>query len=329
MTPVIKCSIIITVFDRIKYLEEALRSVENQKVSKDLFDVLVISNIEINLSSHFNLDLKVVISDRMSLAGKVAEGILLAKNDVLTFLEDDDLYCKERILTVIEAFKKYKGLTYYHNASSHFRTAYEHEKLCSLNNNLKRKNKVLKIGDKETIRIYEKYLNKKRADFNLSSMAFRKDFLTSYVGLISNLGTRYIDSFLFFVALFKGNLIMIDDSILAGTRVHPNNASQSVKINKESSSDIKFSEDMEKVTDALSQTNIVDEMLIQKWFKIRSFDDIMKSNSISRRYALITMINLFKFYKLDFMKSDVAKKGIAYIVSPKMMRKMLVLFHST
>ena len=160
-------------------------------------------------------------------------------------------------------------------------------------------------------------------------MAFRKDFLLSYADLLSSLGTRYVDSFLFFIAIFTGNLILVDDRVLTETRVHLKNASQTVKVDEISAPEITWSEDMGKVVSALGHLKILDEKLVKKWLEIRSFDDIMKGNGTSRRNALITIINLLKRYRLSFARSDVAKKGVLYVVSPKFMRKMLDIFHST
>lgn len=325
----LKCSVILLVYTRTDFVNQALLSLENQNIDKNFFEVLIISNVEINLDRSYNINLHIIISDQMTLAGKLVQGILLAKNDVITFLEDDDLYCKERILNAIEAFSKNKDLSYYHNASSHFRIKDEQEKRCTHNNDLRKGYRALKFKDQDTIVVYEKYLDERRADFNLSSMAFRKNFLIGYADLISTLGTRYVDSFIFFIAIYRGDLVIIDDKNLTMTRVHSKNASQSVEINGKSSSHFKYSDDMEKVIALLDHLGLSNKRFIQKWLKIRRFDDNMKSDSISRRYAFITMANLFKQYKLNFIKSDVAIKGIAYMVSPKLMKKMLIMFHST
>jgi hypothetical protein len=325
----VKCSVILLVYTRTEFVNQALLSLENQDIDKNLFEVLIISNVEIKLERNYNLNMQIVKSDRTTLAEKLAEGILLARNPVVTFLEDDDLYCRERIFNVKEAFEKYEGLTYYHNASSHFHISPRPGRLCRHATKLNDINLAMRAGDINIIRDYEKLLDKRRADFNLSSMAFRKDFLLGYADLLSSLGTRYVDSFLFFIAIFTGNLILVDDRVLTETRVHLKNASQTVKVDEISAPENTCSEDMVKVVSALGHLKILDEKLVKKWLEIRSFDDIMKGNGTSRRNALITIINLLKRYRLSFARSDVAKKGVLYVVSPKFMRKMLDIFHST
>ena len=93
----LKCSVELTIYKRIEFVDQALLYLENQNIDKDLFEVLIISNTEINLSKSHNLNLEIIYSDKITLAGKLAQGILLSKNEVITFLEDDDLYCRDRI----------------------------------------------------------------------------------------------------------------------------------------------------------------------------------------------------------------------------------------
>ena len=74
----LKCSVILTVYKRIEFVDQALLSLENQNIDKDLFEVLLISNSKINLSKSYNLNLEIIYSDKITLAGKLAQGILLA-----------------------------------------------------------------------------------------------------------------------------------------------------------------------------------------------------------------------------------------------------------
>lgn len=328
----IKCTIILTVFNRTQYVEDALESITNQDFDKNLIEVLIISNIGLTLKKKFNLDIRIIESKNMTLGGKLAEGISMAKNDVVTFLEDDDLFCRERISNVMRNFSTHPYLSYYHNASYHFHNTYELKRILNrqIKNNSRKQAKLIKFSDEEQLITYEKYFDKKRSDFNLSSMAFRKNFIETYVDIISNAGmTRYLDSLLFFIAIFRGNSVMIDDKNLTLTRVHSQNASQFVEKNNKTITRSKYSDDMEKIVKILSSINIISTALIQRWLNVRSLDDLMKSKSISRKLVLIKLFNLFKLYKFDFIRSDVCKKGITYVISPTLMYKMLIIYHST
>ena len=326
-----KCSVIMTVFNRTEYIEEALNSLEKQTIGRDFFEVLLISNVEIRLTRKFDISLTIISSKNLTLAGKLAEGILLATYEVITFIEDDDLYCDDRLSNVLLAFSKNCRLTYYHNKSNHFKNFGKCGEYGNYNqSNATPKNLNILDVEAEDARVYSmKYLNKNRADFNLSSMALSKSFIYKYVDQLSELGTRYVDSFIFYVALFKGNFVMIDHRVLTLNRVHHLNASQSVEVNSESYKNMTYSKEMEKVIVSLKNLGIFENKLIQKWVGTRGFDDAIKSRSLSRRHALITMVNLIKLYKIDFIRSDVTKKAILYILSWKLMNSMLRVFHST
>ena len=53
----------------------------------------------------------------------------------------------------------------------------------------------------------------------------------------------------------------------------------------------------------------------------------MKSNKLSRTKAIFAMFELSKLYGFNLIRSDVAKKGIVYLISPRLMHKMLTKFH--
>ena len=325
----IKCSIILTIYKRTEFVEQALDSLENQSVDKNLFEVLIISNIELKLSKTYNLNMQIIISDQLSLAGKIASGILLARNEVVTFLEDDDLYCKDRIEHILRSFRDNKDLDYYHNRAVHFRAPtflLKKPKICSVKSAqvlLDNKDK----NDGDITKATEYKLNKYQADYNLSSMAFRKDFIIDHAKEIAKLGTRYIDTFVFSIALYKGNSLLIDSKILTSIRINEFNASQSVELRSDSISNFRFSRDMRDLIEVFDSLQILEKRFVQSFIISRGFDDLMKSNNISRLESFVKLMELLKIYRAYFFSSDVAKKGIIYSISPRLMHKMITKFH--
>lgn len=325
----LKCSVIIPVYTRKEFVNQALLSLENQDVDINLFEVLIISNIEINLERNYNLDMQIVKSDRMTLAGKLFQGIILCKYDVVTFLEDDDLYSKGRISTILKCFSLESDLTYYHNASIQFRHSEMRKKTVNSCSHLSTQ-KVFRIQEcknADISRSDEIYFYKSQADYNLSSMALRKNFIIDYVTKIESLGTRYIDTFFFSIALYKGSSLMIDSKVLTYIRINELNASQSVELNRHSISNFKFSGDMEALIEVYDSLQILGKRVVQRFVISRGFDDLMKSNNISQLESIVKLIELLKMYGIYFFRSDVAKKGIIYFISPWLMRKMITKFH--
>lgn len=327
----LKCSVILPVYARKEFVNQALSSLENQDIDKNFFEVLIISNIEIKLERSYNLNIQIVKSEQKPLAGKLAQGILMAKNEVITFLEDDDLYCKERISTVLRFFSLNNDLTYFHNGFIQFRHSKilkkEHKSCSQPSKHKIISTKESKISD--ISRVDEIYLYKRHADYNLSSIALRRSFIVRYVEMLSHLRSRYLDTFMFSIALYKGNLLMVDSKVLSLIRIHPANASQLVEASRKSSSNLGYSEDLGELIRVFNALKITAKSFVRNWITVRGFDDLMKSNNVSRNEATLSIIKLVKIYGVHFLSSDVAKKGIVYLISPRLMHKMLIEFHST
>ena len=110
-------SVIVTAHDRRRYLPEALRSLERQTLDKEKFEVIVVKNFEDPISDSIirRNGWKNVVTDVKPLGGKIAIGIQESRGEVITFLEDDDLYRPERLQVVERKFREVKNLVYFHN----------------------------------------------------------------------------------------------------------------------------------------------------------------------------------------------------------------------
>jgi glycosyltransferase involved in cell wall biosynthesis len=325
-----KCSVILTVYKRREFVEQALDSLESQSVDKNLFEVLIISNVELKFEKNYNINLRLVLSNRMSLAGKLAEGILIARNEIITFLEDDDLYCKDRIKDILTVFSGNKDLDYYHNRSVHFRTFTSPHKILETCSQKKSyfSLSIKNIENEDMTEVVEYKLNRYQADYNLSSMAIRKALIADYIELFLEVGTRYIDSFIFSIALYKGNSIIIDTKINTLIRTHSMNTSQGVEPTKETGSNGKYSIDMEKIVTAFIKMGIIEKRFVQHFITTRGLDDLMKADNISRVEVFYKMKKLLKLSGRNILRNDVTIKAFIYCISPTLMHKLLVRFHS-
>ena len=111
-------SVIVTAHDRRRYLPEALRSLEAQTLDKGKFEVIVVKNFEDPTSDEIirRNEWKNVVTDVKPLGGKIVIGVEESRGDVITFLEDDDMYVPERLQVVERRFREIKDLVYFHNA---------------------------------------------------------------------------------------------------------------------------------------------------------------------------------------------------------------------
>ena len=111
-------SVIVTAYNRRRYLPEALRSLEAQTLDKGRFEVIVVKNFEDAVSDAIirRNGWRWVYSDERSQGRFALAGLEEARGEVLTFLEDDDMYVPERLHAVKKAFEEVNDLVYFHNA---------------------------------------------------------------------------------------------------------------------------------------------------------------------------------------------------------------------
>ena len=90
-------SVIVTAYNRKKYLLGAVRSALNQTLPRDLYEVIVVKNFRDEAIDR-ELEERGVVnlySNDVSQGGKVHEALEVAKGDVVSLLEDDDEFLPE------------------------------------------------------------------------------------------------------------------------------------------------------------------------------------------------------------------------------------------
>jgi glycosyltransferase involved in cell wall biosynthesis len=112
-------TVILTACNRRRYLEEAINSTLNQTLSKESYEVIVIKNFEWEHDDHYrSLGVKIMNVGEPSLGKKVYLALKQSRGEIITLLNDDDLYSEERLSVVRESFGKYPDLALYHNESN-------------------------------------------------------------------------------------------------------------------------------------------------------------------------------------------------------------------
>ncbi len=110
-------SVIITAYNREKYLKEAISSALNQNFPRDNYEVIVVKNFyndDIDNLIHEN-NVKSIYTEEEGLGGKLKLGIEESNGEIICFLEDDDKFHENKLRKVNESFSKYKDLAFYHN----------------------------------------------------------------------------------------------------------------------------------------------------------------------------------------------------------------------
>jgi len=229
-------SVIVTAYNRRRYLPFALRSIEAQTLPRDRFEVIVVKNFDDKESDDIisRNGWKDVYEDSTYHGRKILVGLEESKGDVITFLEDDDMYVPERLEAIYRAFTSYDRLAYFHNS----------QKIIDDKGNLLErpppslptsKNLIggsTIIVDVDKLRGLAKRYNvsvidlalKVRASVwhNSSSLAVRRGVLEARRPLLRELPTAF-DAFALASSLRAGGLLYFTDEKLTLYRVHGEN----------------------------------------------------------------------------------------------------------
>jgi len=110
----------VTAYNRRKYLPFALRSLEAQTLPRDKFEVIVVKNFEDKESDDIisRNGWKDLYEDSTYHGRKILAGLEESKGDVITVLEDDDVYVSNRLEEVYKVFTSYDRLVYFHNSQT-------------------------------------------------------------------------------------------------------------------------------------------------------------------------------------------------------------------
>ena len=110
-------SVIITAYNRREFLLNAIKSVLSQTLDKKYYEIIVIKNFQDDIIDNFisENNIKGIISTDNSLGGKLIEALNVATGEIISFLEDDDLFINNKLEIVYNKFKNNSKLCYYHN----------------------------------------------------------------------------------------------------------------------------------------------------------------------------------------------------------------------
>jgi Glycosyl transferase family 2. len=97
-----------------------LRSIEAQTLQRDRFEVIVVKNFEDKESDDIisRNGWKDVYNDDPYHGRMVLAGLEESRGEVITFLDDDDMYVNSRLEEVYKAFTSYDRLVYFQNSQT-------------------------------------------------------------------------------------------------------------------------------------------------------------------------------------------------------------------
>lgn len=212
-TPAI--SVVITAYQRREYLKRAVDSVLNQTLDRAAYEIIVVKDF-----SDPNLDRLLAsngvqsIRESMTMGKALSLGIQRARGEIVSFLDDDDVFLPEKLSRVRVAFAENPRLGYLHNAFS------------VLDESSKSPSRAVMRSGTRALTIDPALFSGKRLPsrahwlgFNLSSVSVRRDWVLSLLPKLEELETAP-DGFFVVSALAFGVPSVFDPNVLTQYRYH-------------------------------------------------------------------------------------------------------------
>ncbi|MCY0863305.1 MAG: glycosyltransferase family 2 protein [Metallosphaera prunae] len=105
-------SVIITVYERDKFIIQALNSVLNQTLDNDKYEVIVVGKLENRdiIESLMRERITFVENREKPIGLHIIDALRKANGYIISFLDDDDLFHKDKLEIVLDTFTKDKSL---------------------------------------------------------------------------------------------------------------------------------------------------------------------------------------------------------------------------
>lgn len=224
--PSVKATVLIAAHDRKQYLRPCVESVLAQDIPRSEYEIVVVKNFDDpDIDGFLNrTGVRAVRCDDIPVGQKLAAGLRHSSGEIVFLLDDDDLFSPSKLRTVLSRFSADTNLGFYHNRFRYIgpdgkplsRRAVRPFALRRLNGS---RPVYLDSSAKEQELHRLAYCY---ADFNISSIAFRRELATDSYTYLNRLSGA-LDTFLFFHALLSPYSLLIDDMVLTDYRVHDTN----------------------------------------------------------------------------------------------------------
>jgi len=324
MDPIV--SVVITAHNRKKYLINAVKSVLNQDSSRKDYEIIVVKNFaDEDIDSFLEREgIKCIHTDAQPFGEKLAIGIDNSKGEVISFLDDDDEFSRNKISCLIEAFNDQR-VTYHHSSIQTIdESGKEHTDGLSKNipNTLVTGN--FKPND---FKIVMKY----KLDWYMSAISCQANLLKKNSAIIRE-ARASLDKLTFLLCVESGGSLYFDSRRLTRYRVHESlttritNRDAFLKARKdfydrslksliEASNNYK-----DKVTRSLVDWEIIHGKLLVYFFSDAEEDRISTASiihyvflSLSKRFNAITywaLLDLFRKIMPNMIRSSFYKRFI-------------------
>lgn len=203
-------SVIIPAYNRIQYVKEAINSVLFQTLDRNKYEVIVVTNIDLPEIDR----IRIIKTNEKWQGAMVSQAIEEARGEVISLLDDDDLFLPNKLEVVYTVFHNYQ-VSFLKNPTINIA-----EKSGKVWVSPSPKQPVISPPIDEAIRKYG-------ADSNSSSMSFRKRDLIEYLSYLKQIKLA-VDNFIGAIFLFR-KTAMIWDKPLSIYRILMSSATRNLR----------------------------------------------------------------------------------------------------
>lgn len=222
-------SVIITAYNRDKFLSDAISSVLKQTLDKRFYEIIIIKNFVTKYDKILIKNGIRLMKENGSIGKFFTVGILNAKGDILCFLDDDDKFSYNKLEEVYKRFVLYNNLSIYHNSFYTINESGKEFKPSKFSDSIKYMDKIKSLYIKDEIKNTDiKDFYKSKGGHSMSCISCNKYFLKDNIDYIKKI-QGWQDMFLMLLAISKNKQILMDNAKLTSYRLHKKNTSDNTK----------------------------------------------------------------------------------------------------
>jgi glycosyltransferase involved in cell wall biosynthesis len=211
-------TVIVTAYNRRSFILDAVRSALNQTAHRDKYEIIVVKNYFDEVIDKFLSTNNViqVYSTKENLVTFTLDGLLIAKGELIIFLEDDDRFLPTKIEQVILRFMHKSNLVYLHNSFQEIDETGEIRK----RRILKQANEEILISTDNMKLRSNRNLFQYFAFYNTSCISVRRELYMQLFLKFPDLMITPTDLNFYILSLLSEHEIMFTNAVLNQYRVH-------------------------------------------------------------------------------------------------------------
>ncbi|MEM3186071.1 MAG: glycosyltransferase [Conexivisphaerales archaeon] len=216
-----KVSVIITAHNRRRYLKQAIESVLQQSPSIP-YEIIVVKNFEDEEIDTFMAKKGVIsiLCNEQNVGEMLAAALRVSSGDIISFLDDDDLFYPEKLKIVVGQFIAHKELVYYHNGKVYIDS--EGKLMAHREKGLQYAAYGTRFFIDPKARPSIKTLMILNPGANNSSISIRRELVFGHLEELRSI-RACLDTFIYTLSLASGDLLEHDLRPLTKYRVHTEN----------------------------------------------------------------------------------------------------------